>query len=224
MSGQAARPSLPPSRGPALVVLAAGASTRLGETKALARLADRPGGTALELLLAAGAALGDARALVVTGSAHAAIAAAVPPGIEVRQNELWSAGRTGSVRFAASMRPGRDLCLASVDAPLVPVEVFAALAEEWSSRGAPARGWLGPCVMQDGARRFGHPVILGRELAETLKGFPAERPLSALRARAEPLLALEVASAAILDDLDSPADLARLRARLAARDELRPGS
>jgi len=201
--------------GPALVVLAAGASTRLGEVKALARLADRPGGTALELLLAAGAALGDARALVVTGREHAAIAAGAPPGVEVQPNERWRAGRTGSVRCAVLHRPERDLCLAPVDVPLVPAEVFAALAAEWSHRGAPARGWLGPCVLQDGARRFGHPVILGRELARLLKGFPAARPLAALRAQAQPLLALEVTSAAILDDLDSPEDLARLRARLA---------
>jgi CTP:molybdopterin cytidylyltransferase MocA len=208
------------SHQPALVVLAAGASTRLGEDKALARLADRPGGTALELLLAAGAALGDPRPLVVTGRSHAAIAAVLPPGVDVHANQRWSEGRTGSVRTAVSLRPGRDLCLAPVDVPLVPADVFAALAVEWSRRGAPARGWLGPYLLRDGARLYGHPVILGRELAGTLKRFPVEQPLSALRARAEPLLALEVESAAILDDLDSPADLARLRARLA---ELRPG-
>jgi hypothetical protein len=34
-----------------------------------------------------------------------------------------------------------------------------------------------------------------------------------VRARAAPLLSLLVASPAILDDLDSPADLARLRVR-----------
>jgi CTP:molybdopterin cytidylyltransferase MocA len=203
---------------PALVVLAAGASTRLGEVKALARLAERAGGTALELLLEAGAALGDARALVVTGDAHAAIVAQAPRGVEVRANERWSAGRTGSVRCAVLQRPARDLCLAPVDVPLVPREVFAALAAEWARHGAPARGWLGPFVRAGGERRFGHPVIVGRRLAAVVKGFPAERPLSALRALAAPLLALEVSSAAILDDLDTPADLARLRARLAQGD------
>jgi CTP:molybdopterin cytidylyltransferase MocA len=210
--------------GPALVVLAAGAGARLGEIKALARLADGPGGTVLELLLAAGAALGDARPLVVTGRDHDAIAAAVPPGVEVSANERWSAGRAGSASHAARLRPERDLCLTPVDVPLVPAEVFAALAAEWARSGSPARGWLAPCVLREGARRFGHPVILGRELALALKRFPAARPLSDLRARARPLLALEVASAAILDDLDSPADLARLRARLARRSSVQPDS
>lgn len=199
--------------GPALVVLAAGASTRLGQTKALARLHEGAGGTALELLLAAGAALGDALPLVVSGHEHAAIAGIAPAGVELRQNENWSAGRTGSVGCAVRHRPDRDLCLAPVDVPLVPAEVFAALAEEWSRHGAPQNGWLGPCVLQGELRRFGHPVILGRGLARALKGFPPTRPLAALRAQAAPLLALVVASLAILDDLDTPADLARLRAR-----------
>ncbi len=205
------------STGPALVVLAAGASARLGEPKALARLRPEPGGTALELLLAAGAALGDPRALVVSGPDHAAIArslpAAIEAGVEVCVNEDWAAGRTGSVRCAVVLRPGRDLCLAPVDVPLVPAAVFAALASEWERRGRPARGWLAPYVLQAGRQRFGHPVIVGRGLAADLKAFPPQDPLHALRARAAPLLALAVESASILDDLDTPADLARLRER-----------
>jgi CTP:molybdopterin cytidylyltransferase MocA len=201
------------STGPALVVLAAGASARLGEPKALARLRSEPGGTALELLLAAGAALGDPRALVVSGPDHAAIARSLPAAVEVYVNEDWAAGRTGSVRCAAVLRPGRDLCLAPVDVPLVPAAVFAALASEWERRGRPARGWLAPYVLQAGRQRFGHPVIVGRGLAADLKAFPPQDPLHALRARAAPLLALEVESASIIDDLDTPADLARLRER-----------
>jgi molybdenum cofactor cytidylyltransferase len=200
--------------GPALVVLAAGASRRLGAPKALARLREGPGGTALELLLAAGAALGDPRPLLVTGRDHAAIAAAAPAHVEVRTNPSWSAGRSGSVQLAAASRPGRDLCLAPVDVPLVPDRVFAALAGEWARSGRPERGWLAPFVVRDGVRRFGHPVVVGRALLVEWKGFPPDRPLHELRARAEPILALEVDSAAILDDLDDPSDLARLRARL----------
>jgi CTP:molybdopterin cytidylyltransferase MocA len=201
------------SSGPTLVVLAAGASARLGQPKALARLHEGPGGTALELLLAAGSCVAGARTLVVTGRDHDAIAAVAPARVEVLENEDWSAGRTGSVRSAALRRAGSDLCLAPVDVPLVPAGVFAALAAEWERHGRPSRGWLAPWVPCDGRRRFGHPVIVGRELLLRLKDFPGDRPLAELRALAEPLLGLEVASSAILDDLDSPADLARLRAR-----------
>lgn len=203
------------TRDPALVVLAAGASARLGEPKALARLVPGPGGTALELLLASGASLGDARPLVVTGADHARIEAARLAGVELCRNEGWSAGRTGSVQRALDVRPGRDLCLAPVDVPLVPASVFAALRDEWERQGRPALGWLAPVLVRAGARRHGHPVLVGRELVRALKAFPPERPLHDLRALAAPLLALVVESEAILDDLDTPQDLARLRARLA---------
>ena len=208
---------------PALVVLAAGASERLGEPKALARLAAGTPGTPLEFLLAAGRALGDERALVVAGRDAAAIATALGRESDLVVNPDWSAGRTGSVQLAVRQRPERDLCLAPVDVPLVPAAVFAALAEEWARNARPARGWLAPCVRLPGAgvngeRRFGHPLIVGRELCRLLKSFPPDRPLRLLRELAEPLLALEVTSAAILDDLDSPGDLERLRIRLSRRD------
>lgn len=199
---------------PALVLLAAGASERLGQPKALARLRAEAPGSPLELLLAAGAALGDPCPLVVVGPAANAIRAALPPGIDTCSNREWRAGRTGSARVAVEARPGRDLCLAPVDVPLVAHEVFALLADEWLRLGAPPRGWLAPFVVQGEVRRYGHPVILGRELASELKGFPPDRPLHQLRALAQPLAAVEVTSTAILDDLDTPADLERLARRL----------
>jgi len=202
--------------GPALVVLAAGASERLGEPKALARLRREAPGSPLELLLAAGARLGDERPLVVAGRDHARIAAAAPGTVEVLENPEWHAGRTGGVRLASERRAGRDLCLAPVDVPLVPGDVFAALAEEWMRRGRPARGWLAPCTRRAGQLRHGHPVIVGRELLASLKNFPADRPLRELRALAAPLLALDVENDAILDDLDTPGDLRRLAERLSA--------
>ena len=202
---------------PALVLLAAGASTRLGRPKALVPLADGPGGTPLERLLAAGARLGDPRPLLVTGPDHELLQAFVAArglAIELVHNPSWSTGRTGSVLCAARTRPGRDLCLAPVDVPLVPGSVFAELAAEWHARAAPPRGWLGPCVEQAGTRRFGHPVLIGNALLRDLEGAPPDAPLTALRARAAPLLALVQSRLEILDDLDTPEDLERLRARL----------
>ncbi len=216
------------ARGPRLVLLAAGASARLGEPKALARLDAGEGAprTPLALLLAAGAALGDPRPLVVAGPDHEAIARALPPGVELARNERWQAGRTGSAALAAARRAGCDLCLAPVDAPLVPAAVFAALRDAWSAAGAPASGWLAPaCPGPDGRPRHGHPIVLGRSLAAELEGLSPDRPLRALRARARPLLSVAVASEAILDDLDTPEDLRALRDRLAGGKGLqRPGA
>src|SRR5262245_27544616 len=108
------------ARGPALVLLAAGASTRLGEPKALARLRAGAPGTALELLLHAARTLGDPRPLLVVGAHAAEISAAAPADVEVAVNVRWSEGRTGSVALARARRAGRDLVLAPIDVPLVP--------------------------------------------------------------------------------------------------------
>lgn len=195
---------------PALIVLAAGASTRLGQPKALVPLG-AGGEAALSRLLATGAALGDARPLVVVGAHAAEIGAhlAGTPGVEVLVHPDWAAGRTGSLQAALARRPGRDLCVAPVDVPEVPAEVFAALAAEWRRLSRPPLGWLAP----EYRGRHGHPIVLGRSLAERLKAFPPARPLRDLRAAAEPLAALPVDSGEVLDDLDTAADLARLRRR-----------
>ena len=126
--------------GPALVLLAAGASRRLGTCKALVELRDDPPATPLALLLAAGRCLDAAPPLIVTGADHEAIAAAAPPGCELARNDDWAAGRTGGVLLARARRPGLDLCLAPVDVPLVGAAVFERLARAWAEAGAPPRG------------------------------------------------------------------------------------
>ena len=75
---------------PALVLLAAGDSSRLGECKALADL----GGTCPVLaLLAAGAACDEVPPLVVAGVDARAIAARIPLEVEIAVNAQWRAGR-----------------------------------------------------------------------------------------------------------------------------------
>jgi CTP:molybdopterin cytidylyltransferase MocA len=194
-----------------LVVLCAGASARLGQPKALAALGPAPEDRALLRLLSAARALGDPNPLVVSGAEHERLCALLPAGVECVRNEAWRAGRTGSLQHALAHRPGADVCLAPIDVPRVPAEVFAALAQAWHAHGAPEEGWLAPWVPHPEGPRHGHPVVIGRALLAHLKDFPPDRPLRALRALARPRLELEVASATILDDLDTPADLERLR-------------
>ena len=205
-------------RRPGLVILAAGASSRLGRCKALLPLPSPSGGerTPLELLASAGAAFDGDVPLVVTGADHPAIAASDAvrrAGAEVVQNERWSSGRTGGVLLAASRRPGLDLCLAPVDVPLVPCSVFDALLSAWLAAGAPPEGWLAPSYRRSpgAVPEFGHPVVLGRQLLRALSGNDAGTPLRALRSRARPVFGVEVASPEILDDLDTEEDFERLR-------------
>lgn len=192
-----------------VVVLAAGASRRLGEPKALARLSEVAGDTALARLLRAAAHVAT-DLVVVTGCHHVEIeryhAELELPG-HVLHNPAWEHGRTGGLALAAAARPGADLCVAPVDVPLVPGAVFEALAAAWAARGAPASGWLAP--RHSGA--YGHPVWIGRALANRLGELEPGADLRRLRAWAEPRFGVTVDSPRVLDDLDTPLDLARLR-------------
>jgi nicotine blue oxidoreductase len=199
---------------PALVVLAAGESARLGACKALVDLCGR---TPLARLLEAGASFDDLAPLVIAGEHCDAIRDAAGSGVEVARHEHWSLGRTSSIRLARRLRPGCDLVIAPVDVPLVERGVFDALLAEWIARGSPPAGFLSPLLPDREKRgRRGHPIVLGRALALELETLSADAPLSALKPRARPLFDVEVESVAILDDLDTPEDLARLRARLSA--------
>ncbi len=201
---------------PALVLLAAGAGRRLGQVKALAVVREhgnRPR-TPLACLLAAGAdAFAGTPPLVVLGAEAARVARELPVGVESVVNPRWAAGRTGSVATAVRARAQRDLCLAPVDVPCVPAAVFRGLAAAWDEAGRPACGWLAPFVVLEGRPRHGHPIVVGRTLLAELEHFAPDRPLRALRALAKPLLALEVRHPEILDDLDTPDDLRRIRER-----------
>lgn len=195
---------------PALVILAAGASERLGEPKALVDLGGR---SVLARLCEAGRGVDGGRALALLGLHAEIIAAHLPPGCARLDNPHWAAGRSGGVRLAHRALPGRALLIAPVDVPLVPARVFEALALEWERLGDPVQGWLAPRLAGVEPPAFGHPVVVGAGLLEALQALPDDAPLRELRSRARPLAALEVFDAEILDDLDTPADLERLRDR-----------
>ena len=197
------------------VILAAGASRRLGEPKALADLGGR---SVLERL--SGALRGiSAEQLVITGCHDPEIrdhALRLVPAVEVAFNSSWSQGRTSGVALAAARRPGADLLICPADVPLVGASVMEALAERWQALGCPGAGWLAPSIIlpASGGRQYGHPIILGAKLAAQACGLGADAPLRLLRARATPTATVETTDPAILDDLDTPADLRRLRSRL----------
>ena len=191
---------------PALVILAAGASRRMGTCKALV---DLNGRTPLEHLLQAGACFGEA--LIVTGrhdtEIRAFLSANTLPPHHVTTNQSWEAGRTGSVQHAAAHLPDRDLCIAPVDCPLVPAEVFETLLATWLGAASPDGGWLSPRIQvaSQAEPRHGHPVILGHGLLSHIT-HPSQ-PLRQLRELATSLLSISVTSPTILDNLDTPTAL-----------------
>ena len=195
--------------GPVLVILAGGASSRLGTCKALVDLA---GATPLARLLAAGMRpRRRAPPLVITGADHAAIAAAAPAGADVACNEGWRSGRTGSVQLAARLRPGLALCLAPVDVPRVPRGVFQSLLGAWLAAGEPALGWLAPRVAglpphATDIRSCSAPIC-----SSSRSRWHRRNPCVRCVARARPLLSVPVPGTEILESLDTPGDLARLQ-------------
>lgn len=166
------------------------------------------------LLASAFAVLEDG--VVVVGCHAAEITAHLEgSGATVIDNPAWAKGRTGGLALAATMFPGRDLCVAPVDCPLVPAKIFSTLVSSWNEAGCPALGWWAPHLVTTGGRRsFGHPILVGRDLAQVLMKIPPETPLRSLRSRAETLGTVEVRDVSILDNLDTAEDLQRLKARV----------
>lgn len=188
-----------------VAILAAGASTRLGEPKALARLGPR---TALEWLVAAASRV-DARPFVVVGAHAVEIRARAPSPCEIVENPRWQMGRTSGLALARARAGAVDLLVAPVDVPLVDARTFEALAAAWREAGEPERGWLAPRESLTG--RHGHPVLIGRALLAELERIS---DLRELRRRAAPLFDVPIADPAVLDDLDTPEDRERLRRRV----------
>lgn len=183
----------------AAVVLAAGASTRMGRPKALLRHGERSFvACAVELAVAAGCA----PIVVVTG----AQAIAEPLAATVVDNPSWPLGQLSSLqRGLAALADPSGVLVLTVDRPhLRPTTIVALVA---AFRAEPE------CVWQpEHAGRRGHPLIWPAALLPALRVLPPDgdpRPL--LREHAALRRGLPVDDPATLDNLDRPEDLARLR-------------
>jgi CTP:molybdopterin cytidylyltransferase MocA len=141
------------------VVLAAGASSRLGRAKALLRFGER---TALDLVLDGLRGAGLDAGVVVTGDFDAELRAAVDaaPFAWVR-NPDPGAGRLGSIRVGLeAVAPGAVL-LWPVDRPLAAADTLRALIEA-------ARVFPDQVVVPESGGRRGHPLVLPESLRPVL--------------------------------------------------------
>lgn len=189
----------------AAVVLAAGASTRMGRPKPLLRWRGRPFvWHVLEQARAAGAA----PVIVVEG------AVALPReelgGAVLVRNEAWAAGPLGSLQVGlrAVVEAGGHgpVLVLTVDRPHLAASTLQALAR--AVEEDPRAVWQ----PQLGERR-GHPIVYPADLVPALLALrPPETPRDLL-ARPEIVVRrqqVEVEDAAVLENLDAPADLERL--------------
>ncbi|MEZ5064655.1 MAG: nucleotidyltransferase family protein [bacterium] len=205
------------------IVLAAGASRRLGAPKALTPIDGRPAALRIsETLVAAGVDTG----VIVLG----ADATELRPRLEsspypIVRNPDPLAGRTGSIQIgllalahggnvatgtsgAVAPSPGFDraVLIWPVDRPLASLETVRSLLRAAASGDA---DWYVP--FHEGR---GHPIVLAPSVLGALAAAPAERSLRELltelgaRRRDVP-----VPDALIHANLDTPGDLERWRAR-----------
>ncbi|MFO0573970.1 MAG: nucleotidyltransferase family protein [Polyangia bacterium] len=196
-----------PAVGPVALVLAAGASTRMG-TGAAKALIELGGVRMLDRVLSSLEAVG-VEPLVVIGPPHgAAIRAALPASVRTAWNPRPERGMLSSVQTGLGelvAAPVMGALIWPVDVPLVQAVTVRRLLQAAQAEGA------GRPVLPTHAGRGGHPLWLPACRFADVLALPEGATLRELRAR-HPELRLEVTDAAVLRDLDTPADLAAARA------------
>jgi CTP:molybdopterin cytidylyltransferase MocA len=187
------------------VVLAAGASTRMGRPKAGLRTPDAADtflARVLRQLLDAG--LPDI--VVVTGAAAESVRAAagrVRAPIRFEHNERWPDGQLSSLVAGLRDRRGdvvEAIMVALVDAPLVSVQTIEQVASAWRRHRA-------PIVRPARGDTHGHPVIFDATLFEQLRAAdPRVGAKAVVRAHADRILNVEVDDPGAFIDIDTPQD------------------
>lgn len=186
------------------IILAAGASSRMGRPKALL---DFDGRTALQLVLEA--VRGHAAPIVVLGPNHAEIRARVALGhTKVMLNLDVDSGQTASLKAALAILPPEveGFFFMPVDFPLVTATDVARLVEAYRSEPDPAKSIFIPSH----AMKRGHPVLCRRELAAEFLALPQGGSGRDVVNRVNSRVAHVIYSEAyVLMDMDTPEDYVR---------------
>jgi molybdenum cofactor cytidylyltransferase len=187
-----------------VLVLAAGASTRLGSPKQLARVRGRP---ALQIVVEAAAAVAGQAVTVVVGAHAAEIMPMLSrKGVSTVVSRRWEEGLGASIRAGiAALPPACEAVMVVLgDQVAVTPDDLRRLASAWKGQ----EGVIAAAVYQG---RPGVPAIFPRwcfqELAQ-LKGDQGAKHL--IQRHASRLVQVPMDNAAV--DLDTPEDLARLNA------------
>jgi molybdenum cofactor cytidylyltransferase len=192
----------------AAVVLAAGASTRMGRAKALLPLdtGDTFVGHVAKTLLNAGAG----RVVVVSRSEWSDIAALLPAErVDVVINPVPERGQFSSLQCGLSVVPSTAtaVLLALVDVPLVKADTIRLLIQAQRLRYADV-------VRPERAGRRGHPVLVTRAVAEALLAADStETTRSVLSRFAATTIDVPVDDEGVFADVDTPEEYERLMGR-----------
>jgi molybdenum cofactor cytidylyltransferase len=197
------------------VVLAAGASSRMGRPKAALPLTDRRD-TLLRRLLLTATTAGIPETVVVTGASRDVVRdAAGPVDRRVRfvHNENWESGQLSSLLSGLNApSTGRHLLEAVlvflVDSPLVLPETVVRVVRAWRLERAPV---VRPARRDD----HGHPVMFDRRVFDELRAAdPRVGAKAVVRAHAHEILDLPVDDPGAFFDMDTEEDYLAIRASL----------
>lgn len=201
------------------IVLAAGASTRMGRPKAALPLG-APGDTVVRRVVSALLDAGLSRVAVVSGAHPDAVREAldaIDPRVCLVHNASWPAGQLSSLLCGLDAVDDPELdavAMNLVDVPLVSAATIRLLIERWRETGAPV-------VRPARGDTHGHPVLFDRRLFAELRAADVSRGAKpVVHAHAGALLNVPVEDEGAFLDLDTPADYERalqMAARMAAR-------
>jgi len=200
--------SVAPRSSLAAVVLAAGASRRMGAPKAALQLGDT---TLLARVLDALEVASCAPIVVVAGAHEAAVRAAMPAHTAARivVNDTPERGQLSSLQVGlrhllATAPAVTGAVVALVDHPMVARETVALLID---AAGEGRHSIVVPTYRE----RRGHPIVLMRAVWDEILATPDDASTRVV-VRADPGRVREVAVAdpGILIDIDTPEDMARL--------------
>lgn len=179
------------------IVLAGGASSRMGQPKALLRLG---GLTMAERLMELFGAFCD-QTILITGEHHAEIAAALPHlGASIVYNERHSEG------MFSSLRKGLDWFSSAEAVLFSPVDFAAVSASSVASLFSPPPLEVVKPRWRD---RSGHPVLIRSDAMEALRNALPTENAKAVLSRF-PAAYIDVDDWAVAEDCDTPEDYSRL--------------
>jgi CTP:molybdopterin cytidylyltransferase MocA len=185
----------------AAVVLAAGASTRMGSPKAL--LPARDGRRFVDTIVATAKEAGADHVVCVVAPPHGEEVARALADVTVTWNQAPELGMLSSVQagVAALPKQARAALVWPVDTPFVAAATVRVLMMHAHNIVVPVHN-----------NRGGHPIVIPQRFFAELLAMPSERTLRALvGAHAADVTRLVVADKNVLVDVDTPADYARTR-------------
>jgi molybdenum cofactor cytidylyltransferase len=195
----------------AAIVLAAGASSRMGRPKAALPLGDQ-GETVLSRGVASLLSAGVPRVAVVAGAHVDAVQRSLlvrDQAVRIVEHARWRDGQLSSLLCGLDAVDGPDLealLVTLVDVPLVSPDTTRRLVRAWRDTGA-------PIVRPARGGEHGHPVLFDRRVfAELRAADPRRGAKLVVHAYADELLNVPVTDEGAFLDLDTPADYERAQA------------